>query len=197
MSQLAAEEEPFPICPEAVTGNRGRHLVLALPAHHKISIFKLGAGIDIKSVGGYIVGAPSVTGPSEAGPGGRYRWLPERDPWLTDVPELPDWAIRRLQVPKRNIVPIARSFSPSIARRRLDGLAAAVANATLGTRNVILNWAAYTAAADLVRDAGIDVGTVEHVLTTAALSAGLSEPEVKHTVSSALRAAFEKGSAAR
>jgi Bifunctional DNA primase/polymerase, N-terminal len=197
MSQLAAEEEPFPVCPEAVTGNNGRHLILALPANKSISVFKLGAGVDIKSSGGYIVAAPSRTGPSEAGPGGVYRWLPERDPWLTEVPELPEWAIRRLQVPKRNVVPIARSFSPSIARRRLDGLADAVANAPLGSRNVLLNWAAYQAATELIGDAGLDAATVEHVLTTAALSAGLPVQEINRTIASAFRAAFEKGSAAR
>jgi hypothetical protein len=190
INKLALNRYFFPMCPEAATGNGGRHMVFSLPEGIALSTFKLGEGIDVKSAGGYIVLAPSVTGPSEAGPGGPYRWL--RDPWSTPLPALPDWAIARLQPPKRNVVRFTHSGSPGVVMRRLDGLAISVANAPTGSRNSMLNWAAFTAG-EIVRDGHVDAATVERALFAAGLQCGLTEPEIRRTVTSALRAACEKG----
>lgn len=61
--------------PEARTGNGGRHLVFEDHALVRASKNRRGPGIDIKSDGGYIVGAPSIIDPSDAGPRGQYRWV--------------------------------------------------------------------------------------------------------------------------
>jgi bifunctional DNA primase/polymerase-like protein len=185
METLANEGFCFPVCPEVVTGNRGRHLYMRLPSDSAIELFKLGEGIDVQWTGKYVVAPPSITGPSDAGPGGQYRWL--RDPWSTPMPELPNWAIARLQRPRA----AARSFTPSLsavaAVRRLDGLARFVAGAPKGNRNNILNWAAFRAG-ELVRNNQIAAPAVIETLRSAAVASGLDPKSVTQTIESGLRA---------
>jgi hypothetical protein len=192
MQKLSDAGCSFPICPEAVTGNRGRHLYFALPENVVLHLFKLGPGIDVKW-NGYVVAPPSETGPSDAGPGGPYRYLDGRDPWSVSIPELPAWAIARLQKPK-SIVPPAmpQHCSLGVALRRLDGLARFVAGAANGSRNAALNWASFKAA-ELIRDNQIGASEVVGTLRTAAIHAGLDAREIAATIESGLRAGIEKG----
>lgn len=194
VNSLALRGYYFPQCPEARTGNGGRHMYFTLPEGVVLSSFKLGIGIDIKAAGGYVVAAPSVTGPSEAGPGGEYYWFRTREPWSIAAPPLPDWTIAALQPPKRNVVPLLRSDSPQVALRRLDGLAAFVARTPSGSRNATLNWASFTAGR-LVRDGHLDAAMAERILFSAGLACGLPEAETRTTIARALRAASQKGSA--
>ena len=130
MARLADGGHHFPICPEVVTGNRGRHLYLRVPDGVVPSMSSLGEGIDVQWRGKYVVAPPSVTGPSGAGPGGRYQWM--RDLWSYSLPPMPDWAITRLLPPKPKIQPIALCDHPGLATRRLHGLADFVAKAQTG-----------------------------------------------------------------
>lgn len=196
MQQLAEAGYTFPLCPEDVTGNRGRHLWLLLPENVVLHLFKLGPGIDVKW-NGYIVSPPSWIGPSSAGPGGSYRFLDGRDPWSVAIPELPTWAIARLQKPKPTVPhQMPRSCSPDVAIRRLDGLARFVAGSPNGNRNHALNWASFRAA-ELVCQNAISASEVSDALKSAAVRAGLDDPrEIAATIQSGLRAGIEKGGVA-
>lgn len=189
--ELADMGFAFPHCPEQKTGNNGRHLVFRLPEDIRLSKWKLGHGIDIKGEGGYIVAAPSITGSSDAGPGGCYKWLVA--PWEADTPVLPQWAIEKLTATPPNLVCLHHGNSGSSANRRLKGLVEKVAAAPEGSRNHLLNWASFIAAG-MVRDGLLEGALVTSALHEAALAAGLRGREVEATIASAFRAA-EKGGA--
>lgn len=190
IAQLAGNGFLFPNCPEARTGNGGRHLFFAFNPNVRASKDRLGKGIDIKANGGYVVGAPSVIARSEQGPGGQYRWVCK--PTSVVLPPLPRWVIEKV-VPKRRPAP---TFEPAIstqgAERSLEGMARQLASASAGHRNNLLNWCAYHAG-DLVRQGKIGEGTVSSRLTQAALAAGLSLPEVQATIASGLQGALKQG----
>jgi putative DNA primase/helicase len=140
LARLARDGLVFPPCPEAKTGNGGRHLIGAYRPDIAASKNKPGTGIDIKSDGGYIVAAPSWIGKSEQGEGGRYEWLK----MPTNVPPaLPYWFIERMRPKPRP------QFEPRIthemAERSLEGLCAKLAREPQSNRNHLLNWCAYTA----------------------------------------------------
>jgi hypothetical protein len=163
LAKLAGAGFVFPLCPEAKTGNGGRHLVFAHRPDVASSKDKLGRGIDIKSDRGYVVAAPSWIAKSEQGDGGPYEWL--KRPTSTP-PALPYWVVEKLK-PK----PIARPhFEPrmthEISERSLEGMAAALARSARGNRNNILNWCAYQAG-QLVKERKIGIGIVKARLTTA------------------------------
>lgn len=73
-----------PVTAEVATGGNGRHLYFRAPA--RLACRVVGAGLDLKGVGGYVV-AP----PSRHATGRYYCWLPQRT--LGDVPlgDVPEW----------------------------------------------------------------------------------------------------------
>lgn len=186
VAALAGRGFVLPACPEARTGNGGRHLFFAYRQGIKASKDRLGKGIDIKSDGGYIVGAPSIIAASEQGSGGPYRWV--RQPVSPTLPALPRWAMDRLEPKPQALPKFAPVSSAEGAERSLEGMARSLARASSGHRNNLLNWAAYTAG-DLVRQGKIGAETVSSRLTQAALAAGLPLPEVQATIASGLRGA--------
>jgi hypothetical protein len=66
------------------TGGGGQHLIFA--ASVGVPSGKLAHGVDLKGVGGYIVGVGSrhISGK-------RYRWSPDRSPEDVELAPLPDW----------------------------------------------------------------------------------------------------------
>jgi hypothetical protein len=73
--------EVFPPTVEVITGSGGRHFFFRMPeADIRNSTGKLGAGLDVRANGGYVVAAPSVHAS-----GKRYQWANEEAP-LADVP---------------------------------------------------------------------------------------------------------------
>jgi hypothetical protein len=188
ISKLAGAGNLFPPCPTAKTGNNGRHMYFRLPVGLKSSKDRLGPGIDVKSTGGYVVAAPSWIAPTDAGPGGTYQWL--MTPETTPIPPLPRWVIERLMPapkPARKYEPMQSS---EMAHRSLEGIAKRVATAPNGSRNNILNWAAYTAG-QMIRQGKISGALADQRLTEAALAAGLEFPKIKATIASGFRAAIE------
>jgi hypothetical protein len=187
LARLARDGLVFPPCPEEKTGNGGRHLIYSYRDDIASNKNKLGLGIEVKSDGGYIVAAPSWTGPSEQGPGGPYEWLKKPTGIL---PSLPYWFIERMK-PK----PVARpQFEPrmthEMAERSLEGLCAKVANEPEKNRNNLLNWATFNAGL-LVKQGKISASVVEARLTQAALAAGLPLPEIRKTIRSGLDGALK------
>jgi hypothetical protein len=73
--------EVFPPTVEVITGSGGRHFFFRMPdADIRNSAGNLGAGLDVRANGGYVVAAPSVHAS-----GNRYQWTNEELP-LADVP---------------------------------------------------------------------------------------------------------------
>jgi hypothetical protein len=186
VNALAAKGYIFPRCPEVRSGNGGRHLYFAYVKGLGQGKDKLGAGIDIKTDGGYVVAPPSVIPPSPQGPGGPYRWVV---PPTQGLPPLPRWVIERL-TPKPKAVPKFEELRPTeSAHRSLEGMAKRIAASGQGSRNNLLNWAAYNAA-QMIKEGRISRSTVESRLTHAAWAAGLNIKEVQGTLASGLNAAL-------
>lgn len=91
LQQLQNRYGKLPATPTSATGSGGEHLFFAYPEHATIrnSAGKLGAGLDIRGDGGYVVAPPSVH-PN----GKRYKWvvLPSETP----LAPVPDWIIELL-----------------------------------------------------------------------------------------------------
>lgn len=69
LAELEAKHGVLPRTVEQVTGGGGRHLFFRLTTPVPNSVKRLGAGLDTRSTGGYVIGPPSVH-PS----GRRYAW---------------------------------------------------------------------------------------------------------------------------
>src|SRR5262249_56208510 len=114
--------------------------------------------------GGYIIAPPSNPDPTQAKPG--YAW----------VREIPLAA-----------APIISEGLVGLLRERTDDLAAECAkvrSATPGSRNVVLNTAAFRLA-KLVATGRLSETRVREDLTKAAQEVGLELPEIERTLSSA------------
>lgn len=173
-----------------ITGGGGLHILYQHPGHKvKSHAGALGAGLDVKGDGGQIVAAPSL----HPDTGERYAWSGDArfdhplSPWpgrldelLTPAHAVVDLAARREAA--------SRQVAGSRPYRRLKGLVNTVLSSAEGRRDTVLNWAAYTAAADVV-STDYPAERVAHALIAAAQQTGLSEREARGTVSSAFRAA--------
>ena len=91
VERLARRGRSFPDTIEAITCRNGRHLYYAYDASVQLGKRSLGAGIDGKGDGGYVVAPPSVWSEN----GRRYRWL--RAPGTATLVSLPAWIIEALR----------------------------------------------------------------------------------------------------
>jgi hypothetical protein len=82
--------------PRSLTGGGGEHIFFKSPADVVIknSASKLGPGIDVRGVGGYIVGPPS-----RHLSGRRYCWSVDHHPDDVDFAPVPDWIVAALREP--------------------------------------------------------------------------------------------------
>jgi hypothetical protein len=173
---------PLPATVTARTGGGGLHLYFRWQPGLNCGSSVWGRGLDLRGRGGYVV-AP----PSGHASGGRYEWLSD---WRG---ELADWPLEQLPIrtgkpdylPRedhRRATPPQRGAVPG---GLLGGIARKVAEAPAGTRNHVLNWAAFTAAGH-VRAGRLTVDAVVPALLTAAATAGLPAGEATATVKSGL-----------
>lgn len=88
---LIDKHGPLPLTRSSTTGGGGRHLLFRMPTDVNIRCGKLAEGIDVKAIGGYIIGAPSIH-PS----GGRYQW--ERATEELPIADCPQWVLDALTV---------------------------------------------------------------------------------------------------
>lgn len=167
----------LPATPLARTGRAGVHiLVQPTGVNHGRDLHLNGQHIgELKSAGGLIVVAPSVT----AGP---YRWL--RAPEVTPLVDAPAWLLALLDRPAPRRVVRRGGTDPRTSRRQLDALARAIARAGTGRRNNVLYWAMRRAGEE-----GIPADEAAVVLARSAIAAGLTEHEVQATIRSAYQAA--------
>ena len=97
LSKLIAKHGTLPATPIATTG-KGRHFIFAYPAGRNIrnTAKKIGAGLDTRGDGGYIVAPPSVH------PSGRmYQWHKDFLPSKTPIAEAPEWLLKLLEQPEQ------------------------------------------------------------------------------------------------
>jgi len=87
LAALERKHGKLPAAPEVLTGGGGSHFYFAHPGRPvRSSTGKLGAGLDVRADGGYVV-AP----PSEHASGRRYCWRrPQRK---LELPPLPEWLL--------------------------------------------------------------------------------------------------------
>lgn len=83
-AELEAEYGKLPPTVEALTGGGGQHLFFTHPGGKLAG--KLGPGIDVKAIGGYVVAAPSTHVSGE-----RYRWREGHGPHERSPVPLPGW----------------------------------------------------------------------------------------------------------
>lgn len=182
MRDLEAAQGPLPWGRTVRTGSGGRHLYFRHPG---ITVRNdagrvLGAGVDIRGDGGYVI-AP----PSRHRSGGVYAVTVRGG----DLPELPDWVLARI-VERPRPAPTDRSTvqAPTAwARAALDGELERLRHATEGSRNDTLNRVAYRLG-QIVGAGGLSEPEVEGVLIDQAISIGLREREAARTVRSGLTA---------
>lgn len=180
LRSLAAKGRAIPPCPRAKTGNGGAHFFFRFHPQVANSKNKLGPGIDVKSTGGYVVGAPSWIKPSKDGKGGQYVW--EVPPTKVVVPRMPVWMTAILAPAPR---PELR-FEPNPTGGDIEGLANFVARSPQGERNNRLHWASCRAG-ELVAKRKVSVGSSVQRLIQAAAACGLQGPEVLRTIHSGIK----------
>lgn len=89
---------------ECLTGGGGRHIYLAVPCEVRNSAGVLGAGVDVRGDGGYVVAPPSVHASGKS-----YAWEASSRPDEVDVePAPPAWLEALAARPKLRVIPGAR-----------------------------------------------------------------------------------------
>jgi hypothetical protein len=178
----------------ATTGTfGGRHVYFAAPPGGLPNTAgKLGAGIDTRGTGGYVVAPPSVH-PS----GRRYRW--QESPATRPAPA-PQWLVPLLDAPRvatalgetRPLPPGA--WATPYGERALEGLCDEMLAAPEGQRNELLVRLAYRAGR-LGVAGELDEGVAEAALVEAGVAAGLSRGEAARTFRSGFDAGEQAGPA--
>ena len=191
LAALEQEHGPLPVTLEQKTG-RGRHLFFAMPAEGDVrnSASQIGAGLDIRGSGGYVVVAPSIH-PD----GHQYRWAQGHSPADIRPATPPQWLLEAVQhKPPPAPAPRAEwrgTGNSAYVDAALEDEAAKVARAPEGQRNATLNVAAHSLG-QLVGAGELDQGAVEAELTRAAVHAGLDAVETARTIRSGLAAGVQK-----
>lgn len=176
----------LPPTPYLRTGRGGQHFWFSYPkvGRYGNSAKRLGAGIDIRGDGGYVVVPPSLTE-------GAYEWLlPPDDTTIADAPE---WLLEMLrEKPVERIAP-QQFTAPSdkYAAKAFEDEIASVVSASEGTRNDTLNKAAF-ALGQLVGAGLLSEFDVDRALVNAGELAGLPTREAQATVRSGLQAGMRE-----
>lgn len=187
LSALLADSGPLPDGPVVATGGGGVHAFFAHPGNpvRNDAGRRLGAGLDVRGDGGYVIAPPSVHIA-----GRPYEWLE----WRAPLPDLPGWlerAVRRDPAPPPSatfaVAPSAQADANPWAEAALAAESRAVASAVEGTRNATLNRAAFRVG-QLVSGVGLERLVATEALVNAARAAGLGEREAQRTVESGLTA---------
>jgi hypothetical protein len=164
----------LPEAPVAQTGRGGMH-ILTQPTgvNHTRQLHLNGTHIgELKSTGGFIVVAPSVTDNPY-----RWTWTPAR----MCLPEAPEWLRGLLERPKTTVHRFKdRLTKPDDVVAVLGQLGGAVLHAGEGSRNSYLYWAMRRALEE-----GVPPKHAGNTLAVAGLQAGLDEHEVRATIRSA------------
>lgn len=91
LSALARQHGPLPHTVQCLTGGGGVHIYFRYPGPVKNSASLLGAGLDIRGDGGYVVAPPSTHIS-----GGSYAWDVDAHPDDTPLADMPAWMMELL-----------------------------------------------------------------------------------------------------
>jgi hypothetical protein len=93
---LETEHGELPLTWRVITGGGGEHIFFKTPPGAVIgnSVGKLGRGVDVKGLGGYVVAPPSLHIS-----GRRYAWSVDHHPDEIPVAPLPEWILNHLREP--------------------------------------------------------------------------------------------------
>ena len=187
---LEALEQRHGRLPDTVTqwtGSDGSHTLFAPDERVRNSVKKLGAGLDTRSAGGYIIAWPSIH-PN----GNQYRWLDGFAPGERAIAEAPAWLLDLLDPPRPEpavvapFVPSSTRAATRYAEKAFEAELERVAFAAPGERNNALNRAAFSLG-QLAGAGLLDPGEVAAALAGAALATGLDRREAEKTLASGLR----------
>ena len=174
---LEAKHAPLPRTLTQVTGGGGLQLFWRWPGGDiRNSAGKLGAGLDTRGTGGYVIVPPSIH-PS----GEEYVWL---DDDLDCVADAPGWLIDLLVSPTQRMEsakPTAQRSEGGF-RRGIGGVLAHLAAQRPGNRNCATYWAAHR-----LREAGVTLEHAQALLVPLAVALGLPSREAERTIASAYR----------
>lgn len=94
LHELEREHDELPASVECLTG-AGRHIYLCHPGQAiRNSVRKLGAGLDVRGDGGYVIAPPSMHESGRA-----YEWVADRSPDDVKLAEAPKWLLDLLTEP--------------------------------------------------------------------------------------------------
>jgi len=188
LRELEARNSPLPETWRSRTGN-GEHIWFRYPEGREIegSVGKIGAGLDVRGIGGYVVGPGSW---HENGV--QYRWL--EAPGGLDLADAPAWLLDLLDPPRpavRSAVKQEPASHENYVQVAIEGECDAVRNAGEGTRNDRLNRAAFFLG-QFVGAGKISEQDVKRQLLNAAKGCGLGEIEATKTIESGIAAGRQK-----
>lgn len=185
IAQLEADHGPLPATLIAQTGGGGRHILFAHPEGWgaTISAGKLGAGLDTRANGGYIVAAPS----RHAKTGALYEWA--SDPSVTAIAPAPEWLPALMAQPKAKANPIPPTAEAAESNRARQYGLSTLTNVeaellALPEDSKVRNNTLFKAVAriaSLSAACGISMALAENILVGAGRSAGLGEDETIKT----------------
>lgn len=178
----------MPVTPISLTGSGGLHIFFFTNQRIRNSARRLGAGLDTRGTGGYIVAPPSIH-PN----GRRYAWVEGREPWSVPLAFAPAWLLDLLDPPPAprpaprqiQIGTVGTAYIAAAVRRELEN----VALAREGTRNESLFVSALKLGR-FVREGQLDARDIGPALVGAALGTGLDRQEAEKTVASGLHTAI-------
>ncbi len=185
---LTLEERGWEIpadAPRVRTASGGAHVVFEAPPFRvTISAGEIGPGLDIRCEGGYVIAAGSVR------EDGEYQWVVGDHESYLSPGRLPTWLLARLMelaaAKQRRGEPQGEG-RPSSAwgRATLERECETVRSAQRGTRNTVLNKAAFKVG-QAVGGGSLDEDMARGALYQAAIDAGLKHAEIIKTIASGL-----------
>ena len=174
----------------SVATPRGRHYYFQHPGTHVRNAVALFPGADLRGDGGYVVAPGSEFCPSpnelaDGKVGGSYRWIVSPD----EVPlaPMPTWLSELVSGDKTaGQTPAEDNNAPTrlLVSGSKEQILAAVRDAQSGTRNDILNRAAFSLAQSAAAHPPEEADVLQAELTQAALDAGLTAREIGPTIRS-------------
>lgn len=189
---LVALEERLGVLPFTATQLSGSgesfHLLYAHPGYPiPPSAGRLGAGVDVRGDGSYIVAAPTLH-PRTGRP---YSWCQRRIEPLAPWPAVLDELLLRTTPPPAPANPKVAALFGRVRRNstggRLAGILTTVVGATEGQRNDTVHWAACKAG-EMVADGELTEDAAVQALTEAGEQIGLGRAELAATIRSGLTA---------
>lgn len=184
-----AERLGLPSTPSVRT-SRGRHYYFQHPGNGPIknSVGKVAPGVDVRADGGCV----ALPGSIHPETGWQYVWEAGKSPEDLPLAPLPEALLGQLRSSRKEQAGTRRakrggSVSTAFAQAKLAAASALVATAAEGTRNDVLNRQAFLLKR-FVDSGALAQDDVDHVLTTAAVRAGLPEDEIQRTLQSARNA---------